>query len=86
VAIWVVAEVEPMVRQSMAGILLLLLTLSVAPNLAGLEPAPAAIPSEAVLERFPIAKNAYSLLVPVEIKGQRYLFLLDTGSSQTIFD
>ncbi len=73
-------------RRSATVLLLLALALFVVSNLTGSESKPDAAPSETALERFPIAKNAYFLLVPVEIKGKRYQFVLDTGSSSTIFD
>jgi hypothetical protein len=39
-----------------------------------------------VVDRIKIVKNADSILVPVNVNGKDYLFLLDTGSAFTLFD
>jgi hypothetical protein len=41
---------------------------------------------EAVLERFEIAKAGTLLLLPVELKGKKLLFALDTGASACVYD
>jgi predicted aspartyl protease len=38
------------------------------------------------LAEFKIARGEDPILLPVEFKGKEYLFLLDTGSSHTVFD
>jgi hypothetical protein len=42
--------------------------------------------SEPPVERFEIAKDGALLLLPVELKGQRLLFALDTGASTCVYD
>ena len=39
-----------------------------------------------VLAQFNIPKDSQAILLPVEFKGNEYLFELDTGSSHTLFD
>jgi hypothetical protein len=39
-----------------------------------------------ILEQFDVHEDGDALLVPITIKGQTFSFLLDTGSSSTIFD
>lgn len=39
-----------------------------------------------ILAEFKIAKGGDAILLPVRFKGKDYLFLLDTGSSHTVFD
>jgi hypothetical protein len=41
---------------------------------------------DSVIESLKVAENGNLLLVPVNIKGRRYEFILDTGSSQNVFD
>lgn len=75
-----------MCRRLVALALFLGLPFTHACALADLEATTRTVAKETVLERFPIAKNAYSLVVPVEVEGKRYLFLLDTGASYTVYD
>jgi hypothetical protein len=42
--------------------------------------------AEEVLERFAFSKDAGAVLVPVDVKGKKYSFLLDTGASGTAYD
>ena len=39
-----------------------------------------------VIARFKIAKNGDGILVPVNVDGKEYMFLLDTGTTLTAFD
>jgi len=39
-----------------------------------------------VVERFKVEKDGDALLVPVKVAGKEYLFLVDTGSTMTVFD
>jgi hypothetical protein len=71
-------------RSAAVAVLLLVLNLSVVSLFGG--PEPASAPDKTVLEHFPIAENAHFLIVPVEIKGKRYQFALDTGATSTIYD
>jgi hypothetical protein len=54
----------------------------------GLGGEPLARPADAekVLERFPIAKDSDSILLPVVLNGKRYRLALDTGASCTVYD
>jgi Aspartyl protease/PDZ domain len=45
-----------------------------------------AIPAEQVLERFAIFTDGDGLLLPVELNGKQYLFLVDTGATNTVYD
>ena len=42
--------------------------------------------NQKVLTEFKISKDGDPILLPVTFKGKEYLFLLDTGSSHTVFD
>jgi hypothetical protein len=42
--------------------------------------------SEAPLERFEIPKGGAFLLLPVELKGNTFLFALDTGCARCVYD
>ncbi len=50
------------------------------------EPPRPASPAEDVLERFEIGKDWPAIFLPVELKGATYLFVLDTGSTRTVYD
>lgn len=39
-----------------------------------------------ILAKFPITRNLDLILLPVRFKGKEYWFVLDTGSSHTVFD
>lgn len=41
---------------------------------------------EKVLERFKLSRECKSLLLPVEVKGKKYGFILDTGAGMTCYD
>lgn len=47
---------------------------------------PAQIDDRNVVERFKIETHADGVFVPVNINGKKYQFLLDTGSTYTVFD
>jgi Aspartyl protease/PDZ domain len=55
------------------------------PAILGAE-TPQQIPAEDVIERFKIGNDGDAILVPVTIAEKKYLFLIDTGASWTIFD
>ena len=44
------------------------------------------VPPQLILQRFTVAKEGDGLLLPVRVKNKDRMFLLDTGSSHTIFD
>jgi hypothetical protein len=44
------------------------------------------IPSDLILERFAVSKNGDPLLVPVTVAQKKYLFVVDTGATITVFD
>jgi hypothetical protein len=50
------------------------------------QPPPLPVVSNAVLERFPIARDGCPLIVPVTIRGKDYPFLLDTGADVVVCD
>jgi hypothetical protein len=50
------------------------------------DPTRQTVSSEPVLERFKVATDGGLLLLPVELQGKRYLFVLDTGSSYSLYD
>jgi hypothetical protein len=50
------------------------------------DPPSARAGAEAVLERFEVAKGGMLLLLPVELKGRKLSFAIDTGASSCIFD
>ncbi len=56
--------------------------LSAAPG----SPFPARAAPETVIKRFKIAKGRAFLLLPVELKGRKLLFALDTGASSSVYD
>jgi hypothetical protein len=56
------------------------------PSLRAFEQPQKAGETETVLERFKVAKDGDMVLLPVEIQGKRYKFVLDTGSSNTVYD
>jgi hypothetical protein len=45
-----------------------------------------ALEQETVIEQFKVATDGGALLVPVEFRGNRYWFVLDTGASRSLFD
>jgi hypothetical protein len=47
---------------------------------------PQQIPAGDVIERFKIGNDGDAILVPVTIAEKKYLFLIDTGASWTVFD
>ena len=58
-----------------------------APTLrAGGEPPPAAPAARDVLERFSFDRDCPLLLLPIELKGKKYRFALDTGASRSVYD
>jgi hypothetical protein len=63
---------------------LAVLLLPFLPNTVAAQP-PSQPTTEAVLERFAFRKGG-PLIVPVELHGRRYPFLLDTGASKTVYD
>jgi len=50
------------------------------------EPIAASADDSTVVERFKVGKDGDALLVPVKVAGKEYLFLVDTGSTMTVFD
>jgi len=42
--------------------------------------------TEVVIERFQIAKGEALLLLPVELKGKKFFFALDTGAASCVYD
>jgi hypothetical protein len=50
------------------------------------QPPPPPARDSAVLERFPIARDASLVIVPVTVKGKDYPFVLDTGCTGTVYD
>ncbi|HTU90291.1 MAG TPA: hypothetical protein VMF69_09475 [Gemmataceae bacterium] len=57
-----------------------------APLIWGGEPAAHPAQAEETIERIPIKKDSYSILLPVEIQGKHYQFCLDTGATCTAYD
>jgi hypothetical protein len=59
--------------------------------LAGRAPSSTDLPEqasdrEAVLERFKLSRDSKILLLPVEVQGKKYSFVLDTGATTTVYD
>jgi hypothetical protein len=53
---------------------------------AGAQPPPLPDISEPAPEEFVVARDGAPILVPVTIRGKTYPFVLDTGSSKTVYD
>jgi hypothetical protein len=70
-------------RPRSAALCLAALPAALALCAAGQPPRPAAVPEE-VLARFQVDEGL--LLLPVEVKGKRLQFLLDTGATHSVYD
>jgi hypothetical protein len=69
-------------RRSLA----ILLTILLAGSCARAEEKQRPADSEAVLERFELSDDVGVLLLPVEIKGKKYSFMVDTGAAFSAYD
>jgi hypothetical protein len=68
------------------GVLFLAVTLTAEAAFVGAEPPRERPAPEAVIERFEIAKGGALLLLPIKLKGKKFLFALDTGASSCVYD
>lgn len=68
------------------NIIVVVLSVAAAAAMAQPPTAPAATSAPAVLARFPMDVSAGIVLLPVDFKGQRLTFLLDTGATHMVYD